>query len=150
MRLWDFVSSGRTSGRTSGRNEVRAWMDTLSRLDQARVEQKLGMLMRVDFNLLIHTHCLAGPVDERTQCIYKLRVRGDKNIRLLLCKGPDPQAMNEEYTLLLGATEPNRILVPKHACDLALKYRSLVLKDLSKQTRCPHEWLAATAESAVS
>jgi hypothetical protein len=130
MRLWDLLSA-------SGRNEIQEWLAGLSKGDQARVEQKLGLLMRVEFALLIHTNCLAGPI-EKSSSIYKLRVRGDKNIRLLLCRGPAADAMETEYTLLLGATEPNRTLIPRGATETALRYRAEVLKDLQNR-RCPHE-----------
>lgn len=139
MRLWDFMPR-------PGRNEIRDWLGSLSRRDQARVDQKLGLLVRVEFDLLIHTKCLAGPIDN-TSHIYKLRIRGDKNIRLLLCKGPDPKQMNGEYTLLMGAIEPNRDLVPKDALKIALQRRNEILDGLNER-RCPHE-PARTFERAV-
>ena len=140
MRLWDFVSA-------SGRNEIREWLDSLPKGDRGRVAQKLGLLLRIDFALLIHTSCLAGPI-EKTGSIYKLRVRGDRNIQVLLCKGPDPQAMNTEYTLLVGATEPNRTLAPRGASDMALRYRSEILSDLERR-RCPHESMERAVERTV-
>jgi hypothetical protein len=140
MRLWDFVSA-------SGRNEIRVWFESLSQGDQGRVEQKLVLLSRVEFSLLIHTNCLAGPID-KTGSIYKLRVRGDRNIRLLLCKGPDPMTMDVEYTLLLGAAEPNRTLVPRGAPETALRYRFEVLEDLARP-RCPHESVERAVKSSV-
>lgn len=139
MRLWDFMSG-------TGRNEIQQWLQSLSRRDQARVEQKLGLLVTVEFELLIHSKCLAGPIDG-TRHIYKLRVRGDQNIRLLLCKGPDAAGMDAEYTLLLGATEPNRSLVPKGASQMAGAYRDLILKNLQNR-RCLHE-TARAVESTV-
>ena len=137
MRLWDYTSR-------TDRNEIREWLCSLSLRDQARVEQKLGLLEHVEFELLIHTKCLAGPIDH-TKHIYKLRVRGDKNIRLLLCKGP--VVMAAEYTLLVGATEPNRDLVPKNAITTALERRSGILAN-SDERRCLHE-PARTFETAV-
>ena len=104
--------------------------------------------MRIEYDLLIHTNCLSGPID-KTGHIHKLRVRGDKNIRLLLCKGPDPKAMNEEYTLLIGATEPNRSLVPKGASQTAMRYREHVINDL-RNRRCLHDALAEAIERTIS
>jgi hypothetical protein len=61
--------------------------------------------------------------------IYKLKVRGEKALRPLLCKGP--LDMDGEFTFLLGAIEVNSQL-DEDAEDAEAR-RSIVIADPSRR-----------------
>ena len=124
FNLYDYVD-----GR--GVNEFKEWTKTLQKNDLARLNQKLDMLKREPD---LPPQLLAGPLDGRP--IYKLRINGRVALRPMLCRGP---INNEsEFTLLLGAVEQDRELVPLDAVDRAASRRREVITN-PKKRRTKHE-----------
>ena len=128
--LWDFVSP-------RAENLIRRWADTekLSKADRARLDNKIAVLKRDDFNLAINTKLLNGPLRKD---IYKLKVHGQVMMRPLLCRGPIERL--SEYTFLSGAIERNGKLEPSTCLSDAGNNRETVLADTKR--RCKHEQLA--------
>lgn len=71
-----------------------------------------------------------------TPGILKLRVKGNVQLRPMLCKGP--LAVEKEYTLLVGATEVGGKLKPKGVDATAAKRKQEVAAD-PKNRRIEHE-----------
>jgi hypothetical protein len=128
VSLWDFVSH-------RGRDEVREWARSIRMPIHVRavLDQKLDVLRQQPLDLVLHTHLLAGPIGKH---IYKLRVNGTVAVRLMLCQGPMPGEAG--YTLLCGATERDRHLIPRDAAEQARRNRGLILADPQHRRR-PHE-----------
>jgi hypothetical protein len=130
MPLWTFVSE-------SGRDVLREWANEIrlpTRL-RARLDQKLDVLCTQPFASVIHSSLLAGPIAKQRH-IYKLRVNESMALRPLLCKGP--LSGEAGYTLLLGAVERDRKLVPGDAPERASRNRELVILD-PQHRRKTHE-----------
>jgi hypothetical protein len=123
-RLYDYVDD-------SGVNDFKAWSSRQEKKDLARLNSKLDML-RTEPSL--PPQLLAGPLDGVP--IYKLRINGRVALRPMLCKGPVEK--DEEFTLLFGAVEKDRKLVPGNAVSRAEDRRQKVIKN-PRQRRCPHE-----------
>jgi hypothetical protein len=122
--LYDFVD-------THGVNVIKEFTLGLQKRERARLRNRLGILERtgpdVGTGLLDGTH---------QKHIDKLKVTGQVTIRLMLCRGPIN--MDGEFTLLFGAFERDRRLVPANAEDRAEINRTEVIKNPS-QRRCTHE-----------
>jgi len=123
--LFDFLD-----GR--GRNIIREWTRELQRADRARLNQKLDMLEQHGVGLPPGLLSHAG-----VPHIKKLRITGRKvpTLRPMLCQGPINN--DEEFTLLQGAVEQDRELVPADALKRAKENREAVVKNPSR--RCPHD-----------
>jgi hypothetical protein len=90
-----------------GVNVIEEWTRRLETVHRARLNQKLDMLERVEFEQLRASKVLHGPIN-KTGHIYKLRVQSNVAMRPLLCRGPISDL--EEYTLLWGAFERGHVL----------------------------------------
>ena len=99
--------------------------------DRARLSQKLGMLEKLGPDL--PTGLLAGPIRNQAH-IYKMRINGRVALRPLLCKGPINN--DEEFTLLIGATERDRQWQPRNAPATAGVRRMEILGNVAR--RCNH------------
>jgi hypothetical protein len=123
-KLYDYVNE-------KGVNEFREWTKTLQKNDLAKLNAKLDMLRREPE---LPPNLLAGPIDGLP--IYKIRVNGQVALRPMLCKGP---VNNEkEFTLLFGAKEQNRVLVPSDAVIQAAA-RRVEVKSFPAKRRVDHE-----------
>jgi hypothetical protein len=116
-RVYDFVDSG-------GRNVISEWLLGLDKALVARVESKLDVLLTAEDDLPPKM-----VTDTALTQIKELRINSKEALRILLCKGPDPSAKNEEITLLFGAAERDKKYVPKDALARAEKNRQLILQD---------------------
>ena len=127
MALWTFVSE-------SGRDVLKEWADDarLPTRVRALVDQKMTVLQQQPFESLIHTNLLAGPIAKQRH-IYKLRVNGSVAVRILLCRGP--LSGEFAYTLLLGAVERDRLLVPNNAPERAAHHRDLIIADPARRRK---------------
>ncbi len=67
--------------------------------------------------------------DTKERQIKELCVNGNVALRLLLCKGPQSNLKNEEFTLLFGAAERDRKYIPRDAVMRAEGNRLLVLQN---------------------
>lgn len=114
------------------RNAIKEWTLGLQKRDRARLNQKLDMLEQHGPNLLPQLLSPSGVAK-----ILKLRITGRKvpTLRPMLCDGPIN--LGSEYTLLQGAIEKDRKLVPSNAAQTAKVFREALINDPTK--RCPHE-----------
>ena len=122
--LYDYVDG-------IGRNSFKEWTKTLQKDELAKLNQKLDMLRREPE---LPPQLLAGPLEGKP--IYKLRINGRVALRPMLCKGPINN--DSEFTLLMGATEKDRVLIPGDAIDQAADRRAEVIANPGRR-RTPHE-----------
>ena len=90
-----------------GVNVIQEWTRRLETAHRAKLNQKLDMLQRVEFEKLRASSVLHGPIN-KTGHIYKLRAQSNVAMRPLLCRGPISDL--KEYTLLWGAFEKGGVL----------------------------------------
>lgn len=113
-------------------NVVKEWTEELQKRDRIRLNQKLDMLEQ-------HGSSLPPKLlsDSGVAHIKKLRITGKKvpTLRPMLCQGPINN--DEEFTLLIGAIEQDRVLVPNNAKEAAKAHRQIIINNSSR--RCPHE-----------
>lgn len=123
-QLYDYLDS-------DGNNVIKIWADKeLQSRDRGKLSRKLDMLEQNGPNL--STDLLS---DTHIRTIKKLRINGEVAIRLMLCRGPiDHQG---EFTLLFGAKEQNRKLVPRDAEQRAEDNRQEIINNPLR--RCIHE-----------
>jgi hypothetical protein len=109
-----------------GKNVIAEWMDGLQKKDRARLQAKID---------LVHINGPDLPTgllsDTSSRNIKKIRVNGDVALRPMLCRGP--LNMDREYTLLCGAIEKDRELVPKNAVEMAEGRREEVIAEPAKR-----------------
>lgn len=122
--LYDYVDG-------MGRNSFKEWTKTLQKDELAKLNQKLDMLRREPE---LPPQLLAGPLEGEP--IYKLRINGRVALRPMLCKGPINNG--SEFTLLMGATERDRVLIPVDAVEQAANRRTEVIANPGRR-RTPHE-----------
>lgn len=122
-RVYDFVDE-------SGQNVIEAWLDGLDNDLRGRMRAKLKVLLTADIDLPPKML-----TDTKHPQLKELVGNWRKALRLILCKGPNPQSKNEEWTLLFGAVERDRKYVPRNALDLAEANRQLVLRDPAKHRK---------------
>jgi len=134
MTLFDFIERDR--------NRILEWAASLTKPDQARLQQKLDRLAQISFDLANGSHLLAGPVAGH---IYKLRVNASVMLRPLLCKGPARK--EEEYTLLVGAIEKGNRL-PSQALETAHTRLELV-EAAPSEFRRKHERIGTSTSKTV-
>jgi hypothetical protein len=129
-KLYDYVDE-------RGVNDFKAWSRGLQKPDLARLNSKLDILRREPS---LPPQLLAGPLDGTP--IYKLRINGRVALRPMLCKGPVNN--DAEFTLLLGAEERDRRLVPLDAVSRAEQRRQRVIGN-PQERRCDHERVTRSA-----
>jgi hypothetical protein len=112
-------------------NAIAQWTRRLEKTQRTRLRSKLDMLAQagpdLSPQLLSHTGI---------QHIYKLRVKGNVQLRPMLCKGPIENDV--EFTLLLGAIEVGMVLQPANAVAIAAGIRNEIIADPNNR-RCEHE-----------
>ncbi len=114
-----------------GVNLIADWTRRLERVQRKLLRSKLDMLAQAGPEL--PAQLLAGT---GVAHIYKLRVKGNVQLRPMLCKGP---VENEtEFTLLYGAIEVGNRLQPANAAERAAIIREEILADPNNR-RCEHE-----------
>jgi hypothetical protein len=109
--LYDYVD-------VHGANQFKAWSECLQKRELAKLNAKLDMLQQHGPSL--PPRLLAGPIRGHGH-IYKLEIRGQVQLRPLLCKGPIRN--DEEYSLLIGAIEQGWKLLPTGAAAEAERRR---------------------------
>lgn len=115
FKLFDYVD-------LSGKNSFKKWTEGLQVTQKAKLNEKLDKLAQHGNSL--YPHMLT---DTKVSGIQKLRVKGNVQLRPLLCKGPVD--VLGEFTLLFGAKEVSSKLVPKDAEDKAKDIKAEVKKD---------------------
>ena len=117
--LYDYVT-------VDGSNPVLEWAQGLEVPQRAKLNAKLDMLAREGPNL--RPQVLTGT---DAPGIQKLRVKGNVQLRPLLCDGP--AQVGEEFTLLAGAKEVGDVLRPAGVLDTAVSRKDEVVAN--PQTR---------------
>lgn len=113
--LYDYLAA-------NGDNEFYAWVVNIEVTQRAKLNQKLDALKLHGEELFPEVLTNSG-----VPGILKLRVRGNVQLRPLLCRGPIN--VRSEFTLLMGATEKGDRWKPKDAPKMALDRKHWVIKD---------------------
>jgi len=114
----------------NGNKTLKHGLSVCKKNQRARLNAKLDML--TEHGLELFPHVLT---DTPTPGIQKLRVKGNVQLRPMLCKGP---INNEnEFTLLIGATESDSRFVPDKADEKASDRKKIIIENPYR--RCPHE-----------
>ena len=124
-RIFDYIDS-------QGRNVMLEWAKRLplQKTERAKLNSKIDLLERVGLDLA--PGILA---DTSNRNIKKLRVRGKRQLRPMLCLGPI--ILDSEFTFLQGAIEKGNELIPPDAAGRADANRRDLLANPGK--RCDHE-----------
>ena len=122
-KLYDYVDE-------HGVNDIKRWSETLEKRQLAKLNQKLDKLEISGPDLSPQLLSDAGESQ-----IKKLKVKGNVQLRPLLCIGPINR--DSEFTLLLGAIEKGGRYIPKYAPKTAKERRKIVIKDTAR--RVEHE-----------
>ena len=113
--LYDYVNA-------QGGNEIKEWLDSLEKVERAKIDQRLDLLE--EHGEALFPQILTG-TDEKS--ILKLRAHGRVQLRPLLCRGP--VSNTTEFTLLCGAKEVGGKLTPKGVLAEAVGRRLIVIND---------------------
>jgi hypothetical protein len=124
FKLFDYVNP-------QGENEFKEWTQSLQKPQRAKLNEKLDKLAL--YGDALYPELLTGsPVAG----ISKLRIRGNVQLRPLLCNGPVD--IKTEYTLLKGAKEVGDKWVPTDAPKTANANKKLVIQEPAYR-RMDHE-----------
>ena len=102
---------------------------SLQSVQRARLDQRLDMVRSVGLSL--PPNLVAGPGIDGERHIYKFKVKGNVQLRPLLCRGP--QDGRTELTFLARAIERDDILEPAGVAAVAERRRIEVSLDSRKR-----------------
>ena len=107
-------------------NLFKVWCARLQKKERAKLNNRLDALS-------IHGPELIPGILSPTgiPSIFKLKIRGQVQLRPLLCEGPGRG--EEAFTLLLGATEVSDDYVPMGAPLIASRLRENLVKDMRRR-----------------
>ena len=125
-----------------GVNALKKWSVTLDSKELSKLNAKLDLLSK---NALLPPNLLVGPL-RRFPHLYVLKVRGDVQIRVFLCKGPVDK--NKEFTLLTTAIEKDRKYKPSNAWEIAEQLR-ITVEANPKGRRRLHERVGKAAKTRI-
>nr|WP_281719946.1 hypothetical protein [Nitrosomonas nitrosa] len=120
-KLYDYINQ-------NGRNEFKEWTEKLQLKELAKLNERLDKLEQHGKDLL--PQMLS---DTSEVVLKKLKVRGQVQLRPLLCYGPIDT--DREFTLLKGAKEIQSKWEPKDAIKKALKKRQEVINNPGARRR---------------
>jgi hypothetical protein len=127
--IWDFLGG-------SDRDVIEEWARSrLSRRDQAALLQRLIQLRQRERQAALDSNLIAGPLRGAGN-LYKLRAKGDHQLRPHLCTGPLNHGA--EYTLLCGAIEQDDKLIPPDVQDRAIENRAELKPERNYDRRVEH------------
>lgn len=115
----------------AGNNEFKAWTQSLQLVQRGKLNAKLDMLGMLGDGLL--PVILTGT---DTPGILKLRIKGNVQLRPMLCKGPVD--VDGEFSLLIGAIEVGSKLKPLNA-DVIAGERKEEIRRYPDNRRVKHE-----------
>lgn len=115
----------------AGENEFKTWTQALQPVQRGKLNAKLDMLKMLGDGLF--PAILTGT---DTPGILKLRIKGNVQLRPMLCKGPID--VDEEFSLLVGAIEVGRKLKPRNA-DVIGDGRKKEIRSDPDNRRVKHE-----------
>lgn len=116
-----------------GKGVVTDW--DLQSPQRAKLEAKLDMLVNAEVDpdtrkANLPSDLLAGPGYDGQPFIYKLKARGNVQLRPMVCVGPDRL---DEWTILYPSIEVGNVLRPPNAASLAEERRKEILADKSRR-----------------
>jgi|SRR3989304_7091169 len=126
-KLYDYVDN-------RGNNTIKDWILNLQKPERGRLDLKLALLEKHGLNL--GTGLLT---ESKLSHIKEIKINGRVALRLMVCKGPIEN--DKEFTLLFGAIEKDRKLIPNDAVQRAEIRRQEIIANPSSR-RCLHEWIA--------
>lgn len=115
----------------AGENEFKVWTQLLQPVQRGKLNAKLDMLGMLGAGLF--PEVLTGT---DTPGILKLRIKGNVQLRPMLCKGPID--VDKEFSLLVGAIEVGGKLKPKNADVIADGRKEEIRRDPDNR-RVKHE-----------
>lgn len=121
FNIYDYVNA-------QGENEFKKWTEEQQKAPRAKLNQKIDMLEQHGDELFPNIL-----TDSGTPGIQKLRIKGNVQLRPLLCKGPVD--IHSEYTLLMGAKETDGKWSPKDAPNTANGKKLAVIADPSHRRK---------------
>jgi len=110
-----------------GSNLIKERGDGLETVERAKLNAKIDLLRMNGADL--SPELLS---DTNIPTIKKIRVKGRVAVRLMLCRGPIH--VHDEFTLLMGAVEKDRKLIPSNAEGIAEERRLVVIATQSRRT----------------
>lgn len=127
MKIYEWIDE-------RGRGVVTHW-PKLQWAQRGRLESKLDMLVRAEVDPVtrkanLPADLLVGPGYDGEPFIYKLKARGNVQLRPMLCLGP---LANEEWTLLYPSIEKDDVLIPENAAALAEARRKEIIADKNRR-----------------
>lgn len=120
--IYDYLKSG-------GRNDIEKWTLEQTKERRARLIQKVDVIRKNGTD--VPTEILA----DLGGGIYKLKVKGNPQLRPLLCRGVVDN--DSEFTFLIGAIEKGGDYEPKDAVDRARERYADLLEHPTQ--RCRHK-----------
>lgn len=123
-QLYDYLDN-------HGANDIKNWCRSQPTTQRAKLNAKLDLLQSQGLDL--PPALLSGTEKGH---IRKLKVKGNPQLRLMLCKGPLQSDL--AFTLLVGAIEKDFVLKPLNAVQIADNRRGQVVSDPFAR-RCKHE-----------
>lgn len=120
--VWEFLSKGSVP-------VIQHWLDEqkISKKDRAKLDLALARLRTLDPGVFVPK--LMAPLGDK---IFKLRLRCEnRELRPMLCRGPEPACDPLDYTLLCGALEIGDRLHPGNAKEEAEKNRASLIENHS-------------------
>jgi hypothetical protein len=114
-------------------NAIRAWLkdEAISVAQMASFQEKIDTLEQGGPEMV------PGFISETPVAphIYKMKIKGNKGmkqLRPMCCRGP---FYSNEYTILVGAIEKDKKLVPADVKKRAQDYRKALIADPSRRVR---------------
>ncbi len=119
--LFDYVDA-------HGANCFYEWWRGLQKKEQGKLRARMNMLR--DYGEDLRPQILS---DTDVPGILKIRVPGNVALRPLLCKGPHNN--DSEFTMLMGATERDFVLVPSNAVETANGRKTVVANNINRRIK---------------
>ncbi|MEX0999302.1 MAG: hypothetical protein WD000_05010 [Thermodesulfobacteriota bacterium] len=143
-KIYDYIDA-------RGKNDIKEWTASFLKKQKRLVGTLNQKILMLEQTGQLPPKSLT---DTRVTHISEIVINEDMALRLLLCKGPTPDANKQhqykkEFTLLFGAIEKDVDYVPKDAPERASMRRKEVIKNPNKK-RCSHETVVPKIKKRVS
>ena len=127
MKIYEWIDE-------RGRGVVSDW-PKLQKAQRDRLEMKLDKLVNAEVDPVtrqanLPPQMLAGPGYDGEPFIYKLKARGNVQLRPMLCLGP---FSNEDWTILYPSIEKGNALIPSDAPQRAEVRRKEILANKGRR-----------------
>jgi hypothetical protein len=118
--VWEFLARGKDP-------VIETWLhrENISKRDRAKLDLALARLRTLDAGVFVPK--LLAPIGDK---VLKLRLRCEnRELRPMLCRGPEPACDPLDYTLLAGAIEIGGDLDPSDAKEQAETNRATLTEN---------------------